>query len=59
MTMNIPTSSSTIDSIYDSTDKEYLEDFIGESSWCNDDECSCHQLANYARERLGELRTDE
>lgn len=45
----------TIDSIFDSTDKEYLEDFIGESSCCIDDECSCHVAAYYARERLDEL----
>ena len=51
-------SSESIDRIYDSTDKDYLDDVIGESSYCNDDECSCHQLANYAQERLSELNGD-
>lgn len=50
-----PISEATINRIYDSTDVGYLEDIIGEASWCNDDECSCHRAASYARERLDDL----
>jgi hypothetical protein len=32
-----------------------LEDIIGESSWCNDTDCSCHRAASEAREELEEL----
>ena len=46
---------STINKIFDSTDRNYLEGVIGDAGWCNDDSCSCHQSASYARERLDEL----
>lgn len=32
-----------------------LEDTIGDASWCNDKECSCHRAASEAQEELDEL----
>lgn len=29
-----------------------LTDAIGESSWCNDNDCGCHRKANLAKEIL-------
>ena len=31
-----------------------LEDIIGDASWCNDNECSCHEAARQAQEELDE-----
>lgn len=32
--------------------KHWLEDVVGESSYCNDSECPCHQSASLAKSIL-------